>query len=499
MAFLQANDTLPPEEWFYWYQKYNEWAAWYSGDIEQLLSFYTELASGSETAQERFWARMENDERKGVVHMPIAGDIATTSADLLFSEPCRLKYDEKSKGGERIKEFIKKNMLNSKFLEASELGAALSGCMLKLDIEPQLEKIPLLNIITPLQFIPTFWRGRLWEVLFFRTIKQTNNGTNWRLFENRKREGDSLLIEYQLRKGTDSQVGKEVDLKSLEETENLNLEPVRYDNIGGLACIYVPNKLPNKLVPGSCLGINDYSGCITMMDSLDFTWTSWMRDIELGMAQIFVDQELMQKEKTEVNGVISYFNKFSKFTKAFTEINLTQWRMSGEGGAKPIDSIQFDIRTDDHKKTTTELLYQIVSMAGYSPQTFGLGEVGQAQSGTALRIRENKSQKTRNKKAEYWKPAINKLIIQMQNIDKSAGFGGRYDTEETISEIEDSIVVDTKETSEVIRNLYQAKAISNYMKVKLLHPDWDNEKVEEEVNKINNDEGITSDKILDEV
>lgn len=497
MAFLQRNDTLPPEEWIYWYQKYSEWSAWYSGDPEQLLSFYTELASGNETAQERFWARMERDERKGVVHMPISGDIATTSADLLFSEAARLKYDEKTKGGERIKEFIKKNKFNSKLLEGAELGAALSGCVLKLDIEPHLEKIPLLNIITPLQFVPQFWRGRLWEILFFRTVKQTSKGINYRLFENRRMEGNSLLIEYQLRKGTDSQAGEEIELNSIGETENLNLESVRYENVGGLGCVYVPNKLPNKLAPGSCLGINDFSGCITMMDSLDFTWSSWMRDVELGMAQIFIDQELMQKERSEVDGVVSYFNKFSKFTKAFTQVNLTQWRMSGEGGAKPIDSIQFDIRTEDHRKTTSELLYQIVSMSGYSPQTFGLGEVGQAQSGTALRIRENKSQKTRNKKAEYWKPAINELFIQMQNLDKAAGLNGRYNTEETIVEIEDSIMVDTKETSEVVRNLYQAKAISNYMKVKLLHPDWDEAKIQEEVDKINNDEGITSDKILD--
>jgi A118 family predicted phage portal protein len=497
MAFLQSREEIPPAGWSYWWAKYHEWAAWYSGDPEQLLDFYTKMATGNDTAQERFWARQERNDRKGIVHMPIAGDIATTGADLLFSEPARLKYDEATRSGERIKEFIKKNMLNSKLLEAAELGGALSGCILKLDVESELEGIPLLNIITPTQFIPTFWRGRLWEILFFRTVRQEHEGTNYRLFENRKREGKSLIIEYQLRKGTDSKVGEEIELNSIDETKDLNLEPVIYRNVEGLGCIYVPNKLPNKLAPGSYLGINDYSQCITMMDSLDFTWTSWMRDIELGMAQIFVDEELMQKEVTDVNGNTDFFSKFSKFTKAFTKINLTQWRMSGESGAKPIDSVQFAIRTDDHMKTCTELLLEIVNMAGYSPQTFGLGEFGNAQSGTALKIREHKSQKTRNKKAEYWKPAIMELLKQMQNIDKASGLSTNYETEEATVELEDGILNDINETSETIRNLSQARAISIYMKVKLLHPDWDDEKIKEETDRINEDEGITNEKILD--
>jgi len=51
-------------------------------------------------------------------------------------------------------------------LEGAEISSALSGCFLKLDIEPELVKIPILSIVTPMQCFPTFWRGRLWEVLF---------------------------------------------------------------------------------------------------------------------------------------------------------------------------------------------------------------------------------------------------------------------------------------------------------------------------------------------
>ena len=96
MAFLKATSLFPPKEWEYWQTKYCEWAAWYSGDPEQLLNFYSVIAAGNQTAQEKFWARLENEDRAGIVHMPAAGDICGTSAKLLFAENPRYKYDEKS-------------------------------------------------------------------------------------------------------------------------------------------------------------------------------------------------------------------------------------------------------------------------------------------------------------------------------------------------------------------------------------------------------------------
>jgi len=499
MAFLHPKSNFPPKDWNFWFLKYNEWAVWYSGDPQQLLEFYTKTAAGIDGTKEKFWARLEAEERNGIVHFPLAGDICGTSADLLFSESPIFKYDEKVKGGQRLNDILAKNGFNSILLEGAEMSAALSGCILKLDIAPQLENVPIVHIVNPLQFIPTFWWGRLWEVLFFRIVKQTDSKI-YRLFENRRREGNSLIIEFKLNEGTHNKVGREVDLDYLSETQNLKLSQfTEYKNMNGLGCVYVPNMRPNKLDVGNTLGINDYSGEISLLDSLDFAWTSWMRDIELGMGQIFVDEELLHTSKTDVNGTDVFLNKFSKFQKSFIKLNLTNWKMGGESGAKPIDAVQLDIRVDEHMKTCSELSQHIVSLCGYSPQTFGFGDFGNAQSGTALKIRENKSQKTRSKKEKYFRPAILKLMEQAQNFDKSSGLSSNYENVDMSVEIEDSIMTDSKEVSETIRNLYQAKAISNYMKVKLQHPDWDDIKINEEVDKINKEEGITSEIIETEV
>lgn len=491
MAFLSPNSKFPPQDYEYWYKKYLEWEAWYSGDPQNLLQYYTIDALGNDTDQERFWARMEKEDRASIVHMPLAGDIASTSSDLLFSEAAKFTYDSEIKSGERIKAFLETNGFDNILVEGSELCAALSGCLLKINAEPQLDKIPIVNILTPTQFFPTFWWGRLWEVLCYRVVKTTESGIKYRLFENRSREGNSLIIEFKLYKGTDDRVGKEIEFSEIEETENLNLEPIKYDNIDGLGCVYIPNMRPNRLLPGSYLGINDYNSSITMLDSLDFTWTSWMRDIELGLAQLLIDEELLEKQKNKSGSTVQFLNKFSKFTKSFIKLNLSSWRLGGENGIKPIEQVQFSIRVDEHSKTCEQLMYNIVNQCGYSPQTFGLGIEGNSQSGTALKLRQNKSQLTRNKKSRYWIPAIKQLLLQMQRYDKASNLSNMYDEQDVSIEVADSIMTDTKEVSETVRNLDQARAISNYMKVKMQHNDWSEDDIQEEVDKINKESGIT--------
>ncbi|MEN8907928.1 MAG: phage portal protein [Clostridiales bacterium] len=491
--FLPERSSFPPKNWNFWYDKYAEYAAWYSGDIEELLKYYANKLDNELDAESRFWIRIEKEDRANVCHLPVAGDIAGTSADLLFSESPRLKYEKENDSGKVITEFIEENNLNSVLLESAELTAALSGCFLKLDIQPELSELAIVSIITPTQAFPSFFRGRLWEILFYREVKENDSRSCvYRLFENRKRAGNDLIIEYKLMKGSDDKIGIEVDVNSIEETATLNLNSLKMSNINGLGCIYIPNKKPNKLAPGSYLGNNDWSQCIPLMDSLDFSYTSWVRDIELGMGQVFIDEELTTREvDTSLGGTETVkLNRFSKFQRCFLNINLSNAKMGGDN-VKPIEPVQFEMRVEEHLKTCEYWFNQIVVQSGYSPATFGINADGRAESGTALRIRERKSFLTREKKSRYWQVAIKELINQAQRMH-IATTAKNY-TPETVSvELEDSIVTDSREQSETIRNLEQARAISTLMKVTTQHPDWTETEIKEEVDRINKESGISS-------
>jgi len=494
MPFPKQGGAWPPEDYVGWYNKVLEWSAWYSGDPQRLLDLYSSQVYFPNTEWGRFWARIESEERANAVHLPAAGDIAMTSANLLFSEAPSFNYEKTGKSGERISTFVKENGIMNIILEAAEMSSAMSGVFLKLDSDPDVMKLPILSVITPLNAIPYFRWGRLWEVIFFRTVKENMGGeVVWRLLERRSRENGYLVIEYKLYKGTKDRIGREVEMASIDETVDLGLEDIRYQ-MDGLACVYVPNMKPNKLMPGSPLGINDYSSAITLMDSLDFTWTSLMRDIELGMAQLMVDEELLERPD---GGIITQDTRasrarFNKFQRAFINLNMSSWRMGGESGVKPIEPVQFDIRVDEHIKTCESLFQQIISLSGYSPQTFGIVESGtRADSGTALRIRERKSLLTREKKSRYWQPALWELFWQFQQFDVVSGLSSSYEPQEVNVELQDSIINDELEQSETLRNLDQARAISTYQKVKRLHPDWEEIEVEEEVGRILDEQGAS--------
>ena len=478
MAFPTPNSEWPPKDWQYWFKKYYEWAAWYSGDPEELLRFYS--AAFDNTHKNRLWAKMEKEERSEVVHMPLAGDIATMSANLLFSEAPDIQYDRDKGGGDRIADFIKENGLINVLLEASEMSAALSGVYWKLNAVPSLIKLPILTILTPAQVFPEFTYGRLNAATSYRIVKEDDHGKIWRLFEDRRRENGKLAVRFKLYEGTSDKVGKVVAFDAVADVEQIDLVDMAYE-MDGLGMGYVPNMRPNKLRPGSALGINDYHGCISLLDSLDAAWTSWMRDIELGMGQIFVDEDLLDE-----NG------KYSKLQKAFVKLKMDTAKWSDGGKYEPVKEVQFDIRHEAHQKTCESLVQDIVSRCGYSPQSFGLDIEGRAESGTAMRIRERKSLLTREKKGRYWTPALWEMFWQMQQMDKAAQLTSQsYDPQEVAVVLQDSIIVDPKELSETIRNLDQAKAISAYQKVKTQHPDWDEETVEGEVKRILDESGVT--------
>jgi hypothetical protein len=155
----------------------------------------------------------------------------------------------------------------------------------------------------------------------------------------------------------------------------------------------------------------------------------------------------------------------------------------------PIKATQFEIRSDQFEKTCLNLLDRIITSAGYSPQSFGLNIAGRAESGTALNVRERKSFATTNKKQSYWEPALKDLVKAMCLI-KQAYLGGSFtcDLDAINIEFSDGISNNMSEVSNSVKTLSDAKAISTDTKVRMVHPEWTDEQVTEEVERILNDE-----------
>ncbi|HAM16520.1 MAG TPA: hypothetical protein DCP91_11830, partial [Eggerthellaceae bacterium] len=163
-------------------------------------------------------------------------------------------------------------------------------------------------------------------------------------------------------------------------------------------------------------------------------------------------------------------------------------------GAAGITSSQFAIRATEHQQTCIDIIRNIVTTAGYAPQTYGIDIDGNAQSGTALHIREKKSFNTRGKKQTYWQSPLEAIMTSMVHLDAALFPGKGSDGDDTVKvRFADSMSNDLSTMSSALQMLNSAAAISTEMKIAMLHPDWTKKQIAEEVDRVKQENGLAMD------
>ena len=495
-----AKQEWPPDKWRRKYDKFAEWAAWLSGNPAELLDIYSanfSLDKGNYNfidsgigysslfeARGRFWGKNIQNKRQTMLHVPVAGDIASTSANLLFSEKPDIKIAEAHEENadpqavseqDRLDSIADSIDLYSRILEAANTAAALGGAYLKVNWDTSFKPFPIISVAQPDNAIPEFKWGFLQRVTFHKTIAKPDTNLRYRLLEIH----EPGVIKNQLWKGTDIHLGKRVSLDTFNSLSNLEDEVST--GLDGLACRYMPNKLPNKLWRGSDMGQSDYGGIEGIFDAIDETYTNWLRDVRLARGRIVVPDYMLDKNKT--TGAF----EFDIDQEVFTAMNMGP---ASSDEAPSIESVQFDIRSDEHKDTISELITQAYSLAGYSPATFGIDSQSGAATATEIKAREGKSYKTRAKKARFAQSALEEILHIALKIDANH-FGqanGNYRPQVNIA---DSVENDPIDLADSINKLNQAEALSIDAKVRMLHPNWEEGQIEAEVNRIMEEKGIS--------
>lgn len=467
-----------PKSWQPMYESYAYHGAWYSGNPVAIKEVHMAGLHTSKT-KGMFWQKDPKEVRANMLHVPIAGDLAGISADLLFSEAPEIVIPEAETGTnllarksqERLDEIINDGGVVSRLLEAVETATALGGVFLKPTWDIEVASFPIFSIGQADASIPEFKWGILVAMTFWRTLSD-DNGTYYRHLERHEKG----KIYNALYKGNKNELGKRIGLSDHPDTADLQDEIST--GIDALLINYVPNMRPNRQFRGSNLGQSDYAGVEGLMDALDETYTSWMRDIRLGRARIIVPETFLDFDD---NGDASFDVDREIFTKLSAD-PITSDKAS-------ITPSQFKIRMEEHRQTSLEILERIVTHAGYSPQTFGLKIEGRAESGTALNIRERRSFVTKGKKERYWKSALENMFEMMLAIDKTH-LGGSAEIFRPTVRIADSIQHDINTMAESINKLNQAQAVSVDTKIRMLHQDWSEEQITAERNAIMKEQGI---------
>ncbi|MBG0830525.1 phage capsid protein [Planomonospora sp. ID67723] len=483
---LPSGGTWPPKPLDPIYAQYQVLDAWYRGDEEQLAALYGDPTSNPGatpanrpstyrggivgTMARWFWgAPTPSGEKRTKLHVPVASDIATMSADLLFSEPPSLTV-ESPETQKRIDELIE-NGLQATLLEGAEVGAALGGYYLRAVWDSQIAPTPWLAAVHADAAVPEWRWGRLWAVTFWRVIEQPDDQTC--LFHLERHEPGAIL--HGLYRGTRGDLGRQLPLTAHPETASLN--PVVATGLPDrCTAVYVPNMRPNRqwrnLPAGANLGRPDFDQPVLgLMDALDETWTSWMRDIRLAKARLIVPSSYLQSQG---RGQGAYFDPERELYEALSVL--------GGDDRMEISPQQFAIRVIEHKETQAEILAAILRATGYSAQSFGLsGEV--AITATEVSAKERRSLTTRGRKAVYTTPELSSAVEMLLQLEASLFSSGVVPERPKIV-FGDSVSPDIMQLAQTAELMRRAEAASDETLVRMLHPDWDEPQIEAEVQAI---------------
>ncbi|MGI5252783.1 phage portal protein [Actinacidiphila glaucinigra] len=473
MALPANGAAWPPPQWSPIYADMRVNDAWYSGDRRRLARVYGHHEEHRAERRRGLWGRRQAHtpgRRDRRLHIPLAGDIAQTSADLLFADmPAITVADTTTRA--RLENLLDEGRVQQTLLQAAEEAAALSGVFLRVTWDKTLTQRPMLTAMQPDNAIPEFAFAMLRAVNFWRELSGSTPAQTWRHIE---RHESGRIVEA-LYEGTADNIGRRVPLTEHPETAPLvaALSPDGdgdsiLTGITDLTAAYVPNMLPNRLHRGSPVGRSDYSGIHDLFDSLDETWTSWMRDIRLARARLIVPDGYLRDQGPGMGAA------FDEDREVWQTLKMPP---NAEGG---ITLSQFLIRVDEHRATAEATIRQAAQTAGYSATSFGLADDGAAQTATEVDARDRRSDMTRKKKAGYWRYEVAGMTHVMQQIDV-VQFGQRYTPERPTVEFGSGVVESEQSKATTLDLLNRAGAVSTATKVKHLHPEWDDSAVEAEV------------------
>jgi len=487
---LPDGGAWPPAPHSPIYRQYRVLDAWYRGDADELARIYgaesgARVLPADRPSQYRggivgrvarwFWgAPTPPHQKRTKLHVPVASDIATMSADLLFSEPPEVVADDQATRA-RLEALMPE--LHPRLLEGAELGAALGGYYLRAVWDTAVSPMPWLDVVAADAAVPEWRWGRLSAVTFWRVVEPEDDKNRCLVHLERHEPGAILHGLYRL---DDGEIDRVLPLDAHPATTGL--EPVVDTRIRRLTAVYVPNQRPNRDwrrdPVAAPLGRSDFAGPVLgLFDALDETWSSWLRDIRLGKGRLVVPSGYLQDLGPGRGAAFDLDREVYEPVEALDD-----------GAGLHITATQFAIRVAEHRDTAAELLTAILRATGYSAQSFGLsGDV--AMTATEVAAKERRSLVTRGRKTLYTRVPLGDALEMLLALER-ARFGSPVPVERPRIEFGDSVAPDPRALAETADMMRRAEAASTYTLVKLLHPDWEDVDVLAEVDRIRAEGGM---------
>lgn len=495
MSLPKNGTPYPLPGWNEIQQKYAEWVTWWEGDPAKLTATYTahhhtrpsQYAGGIVGAVSRmFWGKPTTpDIATTRLHLPIASDLATTSAEQVYANPPEITVNEgDTRGQELVDQYLADGLVPT-LLEGTESGAVFGGRFHTVIQDPSVhDGRPFISTIHADNAYPEFTWGELTAVTFIWHLEKRNETVYRHVELHSLDEAGNGTIQHALYVGTANNLGEQTDLtahpataplaeagKLLPDgvTANLPMTP-------GLWCDYVPNMRPQRAwrthPVGRFLGRSDFAGIEPWFDQIDHAYSEWVTDLDLSRGRLIVDEGFL-----DISPEIGGGTMFNTDRRIFTPIN--------SAGTTSMEQVQFAMRVNDLAETIEHFTARIIQSAGWSQATFGEHTGDTDITATEIRAREKRTLTKRARRVKEEQASLKRLLTKLLSIDDYTATHIEIDWPASVSP-------DAKELAETTQLLRIAGAASTYTLVKTAHPDWTEGQISEEVAQILQETRISS-------
>ncbi|MGN8024704.1 phage portal protein [Microbacterium sp. 22242] len=498
-------DQWPPKQLDNLLPAMARWGAWWANDLGRLQAVY---GGGILNDGQGFFASDQGGikvhslgpvrwfigqpatgaQQNTKLPVPMAAEICQASADLLFADPVTVTVGDQATQ-DRL-ETLLDDTFHSKMAEAAEMSAALGGSYLRVTWDDTLQPDgPFTTVKDADEAIPEFRFGVLTAVTFWAVIARNGKRVYRHLERHELGAVGNGVILHGLYEGEEDKLGVRIGLGFRQETASLanymdlGLEGTIDTKSPGLAVQYVPNQTPNRLWRkdpiGKNLGRSDLDGIEHLLDQLSETMSDWMRARRAARARVFMAKELAKTMGPGQAAVVQ-----------LDQETYVETGMSGSSGEKPmsmadrVQVLQPAFEPVGYKETVDMLIEQILQMSGYSLSTFGVNQENRGdKTATEIEARERRSLMTRARKIRIWKPVLLAHVAKLLEVDR-VFFAKPNKTTDLAVEFSDGVQESQLRLAQTVQALYAAESASVEERVSILHPDWDEQQISDEVARI---------------
>jgi hypothetical protein len=443
------------------------------------------------------------DKRREYRVDPLPERIAEAWAHFLFGDDPTITPANET-DAENLAAIIGDNELPSELERAAGLCVSEGEVWARAYVDPAVALSPLVDWLSRRVIFPLWGGPRLRAAAVVTELADPHGDkdTVYRAFECHA----AGIVANVLFQGSREKLGDEVGLEQhpatallLEEWQH-NLPPAGAPDAVGLLI-----RVPNRLRSDRRVGVSDYHGILdTLLDLNEATVIGAHNARLTARKRAIVSTSAVQNASTrndlelepEEAGAASLITRrntatFDSSEEVFVEDPLDA--ELGKAASSPFRVLEYAFDAAALIAWKRHLAEEALTRVGLTPQYVGTitdGSDGYAASGTALRIRLIATDKTGRGKARHWDDRVPKLLRVLALLDAlseaNGGYGRQWADPGTPPVFERAAGLPEDELEEATRHqaLVGAGIESPRAAIKDLHPDWDDDRVDEELDAI---------------